>query len=190
MNEFLENLELGESKIKLSKEEIKQIMAKHGETIKVETQKIKDEYETKVNEANNTIDSLKKQIENSPDPKELESLKTTIADYEKAENERIEAEKSRQKEEALMANINEAIEGKKFVNDFTKESIINELKNQIADEKNVGKSVKDLFENFVKDRNDIFKSENEVSSVPPMGEIENVATKKQTEIRINPLLRQ
>ena len=44
MNEFLEKLEIGENKVKLSKEEIKSIMAEHGKTVKTETEKVETKY--------------------------------------------------------------------------------------------------------------------------------------------------
>ena len=40
MNDFLSNLEIGENKIKLSKEEIKAILAEHGKSVKTETEKV------------------------------------------------------------------------------------------------------------------------------------------------------
>ena len=64
MNDFLENLEIGEgeNKIKLSKEDIKAIMKKHGETIKVETEKIESKYKSDIDNYKTTIDGLKDQI--------------------------------------------------------------------------------------------------------------------------------
>ena len=39
MKEFLENLEIGEGKVKLSKEEVKSILAEHGKTVTTESEK-------------------------------------------------------------------------------------------------------------------------------------------------------
>ena len=58
MNDFLENLEIGENKIKLSKEEIKAIMKEHGKTITTETKKIEDKYLGDIEEYKNTINEL------------------------------------------------------------------------------------------------------------------------------------
>ena len=42
MKDFLENLEIGENKVKLSQEEIKSILAEHGKSVKTETEKVEN----------------------------------------------------------------------------------------------------------------------------------------------------
>ena len=59
MKDFLEELEIGEGKVKLSKEEIKSILAKHGEYIKIETAKVDDKYKSQLEDNKTTIDDLK-----------------------------------------------------------------------------------------------------------------------------------
>ena len=66
MKDFLEELEIGEGKVKLSKEEIKSILAKHGDYIKIETEKVDNKYKSQLEDNKNTINDLKKQIEESP----------------------------------------------------------------------------------------------------------------------------
>lgn len=192
MNEFLKNLEIGESKIKLSDTEIKSILAKHGEVVKTETKKVEDNLQTQINDSKSTIEDLKKQIESSPNPQEMESLKNKIADYEKAEAERVEAQKAKAKDDQLMANINEAIKDKKFINEYTKNAIVNEVKAQLLDESNVGKSATDLFNQITKDKMDIFENPNQIGKMTGMGDVSNVESNKSSsaEIKFNPLLRQ
>ena len=57
-------------------------------------------------------------------------------------------------------NILNAIGDKKFVNDYTKNSIVSEIKKALSDEKNAGKSTKDLFEEITKDKEGIFENPN------------------------------
>ena len=190
MNEFLEKLEIGENKVKLSKEEIKSIMAEHGKTVKTETEKIEAKYKDEVSSRDKTITDLKTQIDNAPKSDEVDKLKQTIADYEKADNERKEAEKKAKKDETLLKNINEAIGDKKFVNEYTKNSIVNEIKTALENEANAGKSAKDLFESLTKDKQGIFESSNQFKNMPGAGDVGDDGSKTKTEgIKLNPVFK-
>ena len=174
MKGFLEELEIGEGKVKLSKEEIKSIIAKHGEYIKTETEKVEKQYKEEINEYKTTIDDLKEQIKNAPKSDELESLKGKIADYEQKEADRIAKQKAKEEDDILTKNIVEMIGDKKFVNDYTKNSIINEVKTALKDNANLGKSAKDLFEQITNGKDGIFANPNQVIDMPSVDE--NVET--------------
>lgn len=174
MKGFLEELEIGEGKVKLSKEEIKSIIAKHGEYIKTETEKVEKQYKEEINEYKSTIDDLKEQIKNAPKSDELESLKGKIADYEQKEADRIAKQKAKEEDDILTKNIVEVIGDKKFVNDYTKNSIINEVKTALKDNANLGKSAKDLFEQITNGKDGIFANPNQVIDMPSVDE--NVET--------------
>ena len=174
MKGFLEELEIGEGKIKLSKEEIKSIIAKHGEYIKTETEKVEKQYKEEISEYKSTIDDLKEQIKNAPKSDELESLKGKIADYEQKEADRIAKQKAKEEDDILTKNIVEVIGDKKFVNDYTKNSIINEVKAALKDNANLGKSAKDLFEQITNGKDGIFANPNQVIDMPSVDE--NVET--------------
>lgn len=174
MKGFLEELEIGEGKVKLSKEEIKSIIAKHGEYIKTETEKIEKQYKDEISEYKTTIDDLKEQIKNAPKSDELESLKGKIADYEQKEADRIAKQKAKEEDDILTKNIVEVIGDKKFVNDYTKNSIINEVKIALKDNANLGKSAKDLFEQITNGKDGIFANPNQVIDMPSVDE--NVET--------------
>lgn len=174
MKGFLEELEIGEGKVKLSKEEIKSIIAKHGEYIKNETEKIEKQYKEEISEYKTTIDDLKEQIKNAPKSDELESLKGKIADYEQKEADRVAKQKAKEEDDILTKNIVEVIGDKKFVNDYTKNSIINEVKTALKDNANLGKSAKDLFEQITNGKDGIFANPNQVIDMPSVDE--NVET--------------
>lgn len=174
MKGFLEELEIGEGKVKLSKEEIKSIIAKHGEYIKTETEKVEKQYKEEISEYKSTIDDLKEQIKNAPKSDELESLKEKIADYEQKEADRIAKQKAKEEDDILTKNIVEVIGDKKFVNDYTKNSIINEVKTALKDNANLGKSAKDLFEQITNGKDGIFANPNQVIDMPSVDE--NVET--------------
>ena len=170
MKGFLEELEIGEGKVKLSKEEIKSIIAKHGEYIKTETEKVEKQYREEISEYKSTIDDLKEQIKNAPKSDELESLKGKIADYEQKEADRIAKQKAKEEDDILTKNIVEVIGDKKFVNDYTKNSIINEVKTALKDNANLGKSAKDLFEQITNGKDGIFANPNQVIDMPSIDE--------------------
>ena len=90
----------------------------------------------------------------------MESLKQQIADYEAKEADRVAKEKAKAEDDILTKNINEVFGDKKFVNDYTKNSIVNEIKTALKDSANVGKSAKDLFEEITKDKEGIFDNPN------------------------------
>ena len=191
MKDFLENLEIGENKVKLSKEEIKSILAEHGKSVKTETEKVENNMKKENEDLKATIDDLKEQINKAPKSDEIESLKSKIADYETKEKERKEEEDKKIFEENLNKNVLEAIGDKEFVNERTKNAIINEVKTALQDKANVGKSAKEIFEDITKDSTDIFKSENKITNeVPGVKEdLEKANNTKQGEIKFNSMFK-
>ena len=179
MKDFLEELEIGEGKVKLSKEEIKKIIAKHGEYVNKEKEKVEEEYKTQLADNKATIDDLKSQIEKAPKSDDMENLKQKIADYEKKEADRIATQKAKEEDDVLTKNIIDAIGDKKFVNDFTKNAIIEQVKVAFKDNANLGKSTKDLFEEITKGKDGIFANPNPVVNMPNIDEgMENTVSKE------------
>lgn len=170
MKGFLDEFEIGEGKVKLSKEEIKTLMSEIGKYIKTETEKVEKQYKDEINEYKSTIDDLKEQIKNAPKSDELESLKGKIADYEQKEADRVAKQKAKEEDDILTKNIVEVIGDKKFVNDYTKNSIINEVKIALKDNANLGKSAKDLFEQITNGKDGIFANPNQVIDMPSIDE--------------------
>lgn len=176
MRDFLKGLEL-------DKETIDTIMAEHGKLIteaKEKTQelenKVKD-YETKIGELNSKAET------NTKVQEELDTLKKQIAEEKKQkEQEDLEA--------TLNKNVLEAIGDAEFVNERTKNAIINEVKTALQDKANVGKSAKDIFETITKDSTDIFKNPNEIQDMPEVQENDPAEGKqKQEGIKINPMFK-
>lgn len=170
MKGFLDEFEIGEGKVKLSKEEIKTLMSEIGKYIKTETEKVEKQYKDEINEYKSTIDDLKEQIKNAPKSDELESLKGKIADYEQKEADRIAKQKAKEEDDILTKNIVDVIGDKKFVNDYTKNSIINEVKTALKDNANLGKSAKDLFEQITNGKDGIFANPNQIIDMPSIDE--------------------
>ena len=178
MKDFLEELEIGESKVKLSSEDIKSILKKHGEYIKIETDKVDTKYKEQLEDNKTTIASLKEQIEQAPKSDEMESLKSKIAEYEQNEADRTAKQKAKEEDDILTNNINTVFGDKKFVNDFTKNAIMNEIKTALKDSANMGKSAKDLFEEITNGKDGIFANPNQVVDMPSIDETVETAVSK------------
>lgn len=176
MREFLKGLEL-------DKETIDTIMAEHGKLI-TEAKEKNTALEEKVKEYETKIGELSSKAEtNTKVQEELDKLKTQIAEEKKQkEQEDLEA--------TLNKNVLEAIGDTEFVNERTKNAIINEVKTALQDKANVGKSAKDIFETITKDSTDIFKNKNELKDMPDIQESKPVEGKSTSEgIKINPMFK-
>ena len=172
MKDFLEELEIGETKVKLSKEEIKSILAKHGDYIKIETEKVDNKYKDQLEDNKTTISKLKAQIENAPKSDEMESLKSKIADYEQKEADRIAKQKAEEEDKILNENINKLFEGKTFTSEYARNGLLNDIKSGLNNPENKGKGIQDLFDELTKDKTDIFTSPNQVKDMEGMGDSE------------------
>ena len=157
MREFLKGLEL-------DKETIDTIMAEHGKLIteaKEKTQELENkvkEYETKIGELSSKAET------NTKVQEELDNLKKSIAENEAKA-------KAKAEDDALTKNITSAFGDKKFVNEYTKNAIISDIKTALKDSNNAGKSAKDLFEELTKDKEGIFDNPNKGVSTPPTGDV-------------------
>ena len=90
--------------------------------------------------------------------KELEALKQQIADKEKREAEI-------QKDSALTNDIVKVFGDSQFINDYTKNAVISEIKSIYNKEDNV-KSLNDIFTEVTKDKDNIFTNPNQAKDIP------------------------
>lgn len=174
MKDFLEALEIGEAKAKLSTEQIKEILKKHGEYIKTEVDKVDNKYKEQLEENKNTINDLKEQIEKAPKTDEIKSLQDKIADYEQKEADRTAKEKAKAEDELLTNNIVQAFGDKKFTSDYARNGLISDVKLALNKPENKGKGISDLIDELSKDKNGIFETPNKQVDLP--GANENVDT--------------
>ena len=157
MREFLRGLEL-------DKETIDTIMAEHGKLI-TEAKEKTQELENKVKEYEAKIGELSSKSEdNTKVQEELDNLKKSIAENEAKA-------KAKAEDDALTKNITSVFGDKKFVNEYTKNAIISDIKTALKDSNNAGKSAKDLFEELTKDKEGIFDNPNKGVSTPPTGDV-------------------
>jgi len=157
MREFLKGLDL-------DSELIDTIMAEHGKLV------------TKDKEELQTLRSQVKELkENSKNADELQAKYDEL--YKQVEEE-MATKKAKEEDDILTKNINEAFGDRKFVNEFTKNAIMNEIKSALKNDANKGKSAKDLFDEITKDKNDIFVNPNQIVDMPSIDEnVETVISK-------------
>lgn len=112
-----------------------------------------------------TIESLKAKAQGNEEvEKELNDLKKAIKDREKKD---AEATRDYQISQAIDLVIGD----KKFVNDFTKTAIINNIKEEM-DKPNNFRGVSDIFNDLTKDKMGIFEEEHKAPEIPTMGKVD------------------
>lgn len=178
MKEFLENLEIGEGKVKLSQDEIKSILTENGKIVTNETKKVEDKYTSQINTYKTTIDDLNSQLKDIPDSKELESLKKQVADFEKKEAQRIADEEAKQEDEVLTTNILNSFGDKKFASEYAKNGLIADIKSELGKPENKGKGITDIMEYLTKDKDGIFENPNKPADMPGMGDVTTEVSKE------------
>ena len=97
---------------------------------------------------------------------DVKQLKDKVAQYEQAEKDRLEKIKQEKDEQVLTTTILENIKDKEFVNDFTKNAIINDIKTKLKDDNYKGKGVKEIFEEITKDSDGILKNPQDPMKIP------------------------
>lgn len=110
------------------------------------------ELEKQISEKDTTIANMEKANGN------IEAIQKELDGYKEAESERKKAEREAQADQILTAAAEQALEGKEFINDYTRAHFVAELKKAIADPANKGKSPAKLFEAMTKDADGIFKN--------------------------------
>lgn len=134
MRDFLKGLDL-------DKETINTIMAEYGKNVQGLKEQVED-YKTKMTNYETKVTELTSKAQTNEDTqKELEKLKAQIADR------------------TLDDKIKEAIGDKKFVNDYTKNAIIDGIKKGLNDENNKGKSIDDILGSLTEGQEGIFVEE-------------------------------
>lgn len=82
---------------------------------------------------------------------DAEAIRKELEKYKQAEADRRRAEKEAETDRILTAAAEQALEGKAFVNDYTRAHFLAELKKAIADPANKGRSAAKLFEDMTRD---------------------------------------
>jgi len=89
---------------------------------------------------------------------DAEATRKELERYKQEEADRKKAEKEAETDRILTEAAEQALDGKEFVNDFTRNHFVAELKKAIADPANKGKRAVKLFEEMTKDLDGIFRN--------------------------------
>lgn len=89
---------------------------------------------------------------------DADSMQKELDRYKQAEADREKAEKEAQMDAILTQTAESALEGREFVNDYTRTYFLGELKKAIQDPANKGKKPADLFADMTKDVDGVFKN--------------------------------
>lgn len=89
---------------------------------------------------------------------DAETTRKELERYKQEEADRKKAEKEAETDRILTEAAEQALDGKEFVNEFTRNHFIAELKKAIADPANKGKRAVKLFEEMTKDLDGIFRN--------------------------------
>lgn len=158
MREFLKGLEL-------DSEMIDTIMAEYGKLVTKDKEELAD--------LKGEILSLKETSKNAIELQDKYDELTKQIEQENA-NKKALAE-----EDMINRSINEAIGNKQFVNEYTKNSIVNELKIALKNEANAGKSTSDLFAEITEGKDGLFANPNQLVDMPSVNENVDTAITKE-----------
>ena len=120
----------------------------------------------KDNEQKEEIESLKRQLAEKDETSanlekakgDADSMQKELDRYKQAEADREKAETEAQMDAILTQTAESALEGREFVNDYTRNYFLGELKKAIQDPANKGKKPADLFADMTKDVDGVFKN--------------------------------
>lgn len=120
----------------------------------------------KDNEQKEEIESLKRRLAEKDETianlekakGDADSMQKELDRYKQAEADREKAEKEAQMDAILTQTAESALEGREFVNDYTRNYFLGELKKAIQDPANKGKKPADLFADMTKDVDGVFKN--------------------------------
>ena len=116
---------------------------------------LSDEVERLKNDLSQRDETIKKLEAASGD---AEATRKELERYKQEEADRKKAEKEAETDRILTEAAEQALDGKEFVNDFTRNHFVAELKKAIADPANKGKRAVKLFEEMTKDLDGIFRN--------------------------------
>lgn len=120
----------------------------------------------KLTTAEETIKDLNEKIGKiEADGTAIDELKQKVADYEKAENDRKDAEEKAKKTAALRGRFDGLKGDKKYLNEGTENWIFGEFEKALSDEANTGKSDSEIYEAITKDKN-IYVNPNQAIDMP------------------------
>ncbi len=123
MKKYLEDLEIGEGKVKLSEDEIKAILTEHGKSVNAEKEKVRTElsteietYKNQLNDANNEIKSYKEM--------NIDGIKKSAEEWETKYNDLVKAQTEAKEKSIREERTNAFFNGVEFASESAKAGVI------------------------------------------------------------------
>ena len=123
MKDFLESLEIGEGKVKLSNEEIKSILAEHGKTVTTETDKAKNTLTDEITTLKTQIENANKEIKSYKDM-DIDGIKKSATEWEDKYNKLINEQEEAKKESIRRERTDAFFNDVKFASESAKAGVI------------------------------------------------------------------
>lgn len=127
MKEVLENFKDEQGNAKLTAEEIKSVLAKNGQIVETEINKVKDSFKETETKYQTTINNLEEQIKTLPDSNEIQNLKNELQSYKDAEVQRKADEEKAKQESIKNERTNAFFSDVKFASNSAKAGVIAEF---------------------------------------------------------------
>lgn len=108
---------------------------------------------------------------------DLKSCKVKLEEFEKKEKEQAELQRKAAEESAIFEKIDGIMKDKEYVNEFTRDTIRNKIKELSGLEEYKGKGFLEIHDSLTNDKEGIFKNPNVGIVIPPAG---NVQTDNKT----------
>lgn len=164
----------------LEDEAINQIMAENGKDIEKAKSAFADYEDIK-----SQLENANKKIESFGD---VDAIKSEVQKYkEELKKAQEESEAKIQKMERL-AQIKDFTSSKKFVNDFTRDSINSLLESEMIKEENKKKNLDELFSAITEGKENIFQSEAKAPTPPTVAKMNNSEEPKSDDSAIRAVM--
>lgn len=145
--------------------------------------KVKKENET-LKEENTTLKDGKKDLEDrikklTDDANDNADYKKQLEDLRKEIKGKEDADK-KAKEDAELTDAITAVFGDKVKkNEYIRKGLIEDMKNEIAKPENKSKGYQEIFENLIRDKDDILENPNPPATIPGMGKVDTGSITKE-----------
>lgn len=123
MKDFLEKLEIGDGKVKLSSEEIKAILTEHGKSVTTEKDKVKAEMQKEVDTYKDQLKTANSEIQSYKDM-DIDAIKKSASDWETKYNDLVKQQEDAKKESVRNERTNAFFNDVKFASESAKAGVI------------------------------------------------------------------
>ena len=123
MKKYLEDLEIGESKVKLSEDEIKAILTEHGKSVNAEKEKVRTELNTEIETYKNQLKDANNEIKSYKDM-DIEGIKKSAEDWETKYNDLVKTQNEAKEKSIREERTNAFFNGVEFASESAKAGVI------------------------------------------------------------------